>query len=206
VRHVAERNLSLLVPLAVRRAEPVYVFPDLARARERAFAKLDAVSEGGYAVLHPGASAPSRQWPADSYAELARGIASELSLKVFVTASGEVERSRAEGVATAAGEGARVVPGLELDELAGFLSGAAVFVGGDAGPMHLASGLGIPTVAVFGPTRAERKGPRGPRARSVEAGLPCAGCGRSTCTYGTDACMKKIGPGAVLDLAKEALA
>jgi lipopolysaccharide heptosyltransferase I len=206
VRHVAERHLSLLVPLAVGRAEPVYVFPDLARARERAVAKLGAAADGGYAVLHPGASAPSRQWPADSYAELARGIASGLSLDVFVPASGDVERSRAEGVVKAAGEGARVVPDLELDELAGFLSGAALFVGGDAGPMHLASGLGVPTVAVFGPTRPERRGPRGPRARSVEAGLPCAGCGRSTCTYGTDACVKKIEPGAVLELAKEALA
>ena len=206
VRHVAERNLSLLVPLAVRRAEPVCVFPDLLRARERALAKFDPSPDGGYAVLHPGASEASRRWPVDSYAELARGIGTDLSLGVFVTASGDVERSRAEGVAKAAGVTARVAPALELDELAGFVSGAALFVGGDAGPMHLASGLGVPTVGVFGPTDPERKGPRGPRARSVAAGLPCAGCGKPTCTYGTDACMKKIEPGAVLALAREALA
>jgi heptosyltransferase-1 len=205
VKHVAERNLSLLVPLAVRRADPVHVFPDFARARERALAKFDAPTDGGCAVFHPGASQASRQWPADSYAELARGIVSDLSLDVYLTASGDVERSRAEGVARAAGEGVRVVPDLELDELAGFIGGAALFVGGDAGPMHLASGLGVPTVGVFGPTRLERKGPRGPHARAVEAGLPCAGCSRATCTYGTDACMKKIEPGAVLALAKEAL-
>jgi len=206
VRHVAERNLSLLVPLAVRRADPVYVFPDFARARERALAKFSAPAEGGYAVFHPGASEPSRQWPADSYAELTRGVISDLSLDVYLTASGDVERSRAEGVANAAGDRVRVVPDLELDELAGFIGGAALFVGGDAGPMHLASGLGVPTVGVFGPTRLERKGPRGPGARAVEAGLPCAGCGRASCTYGTDACMKKIEPAAVLALAKEALA
>ena len=206
LRHVAERNLSLLVPLAVKRADPVYVFPDLARARERALAKFAASPERKYAVLHPGASWPSRQWPADRYAEIARRIVSELEIDVCVTASGDVERSRGEGVAKAAGEGARVVPDLELDELAGFLSGAALFVGGDAGPMHLASGLGVPTVAIFGPTTPGRKGPTGPRARAIEAGLPCAGCGRKTCTYGTDACMTKIEPGEVFDLAREALA
>jgi len=206
LRHVAERNLSLLVPLAVKRAEPVYVFPDLARARERALAKFAASPEKEYAVLHPGASWASRQWPADRYAELARQVVSDLKLDVCVTASGDVERSRGEGVVKAAGESVRVVPDLELDELAGFLSGAALFVGGDAGPMHLASGLGVPTVAIFGPTASGRKGPRGPRARVIEAGLPCAGCGRKTCTYGTDACMTKIEPGEVFDLARDALA
>jgi len=205
VKHVAERNLSLLIPLAVRRAEPVHVFPDLTRALERALAKFDETPRGKYAVLHPGASWTSQQWPPDSCAELARAIVSDMSLGVFVTASGDVERSRAEGVAKAAGEGVRAAPALELDELAAFLSGAALFVGGDTGPMHLASGLGIPTVAIFGPTSPARTGPRGPRARSIEAGLPCAGCDRATCTYGTDACMKKIEPGAVLALARETL-
>jgi lipopolysaccharide heptosyltransferase I len=206
IKHITERYLSLLVPLAVKRARPVHVFPDLIRARERAIAKFDTSPEGAYAVLHPGASCASRQWPPDHYAELARGIISDLSLDVFVTASGDVERSRAEGVVKVAGERAHVVPTLELDELAGFLSPSALFVGGDAGPMHLASGLGVPTVAIFGPTLPERKGPRGQRTRAAEGGLPCAGCGRPTCTFGTDACMKKIEPGAVLALAKEALA
>jgi len=41
---------------------------------------------------------------------------------------------------------------------------ASLFVGGDTGPMHLAAALGVPIVALFGPTRPERNGPYGTRS------------------------------------------
>jgi len=207
LRHVAERNLSLLVPLCVRRAEPKYVFPDLSDARKR-LARTLGRKRRKYAVIHPGSGRPSARWPLESYTELARCILSELSLDVLVTGSGDVERSRAEGVARAAGEGpsgekAALTPPLELDELAALIGRAALFVGGDSGPMQIASGLGVPTVAIFGPTLAERRGPRGKRSRTIDAGLGCSGCGREVCPDGTDACMRNVAPEAVLDLARE---
>ncbi len=202
LRHVAERNLSLLVPLAVRRAPPVFVFPDFAGARERLAQKIEPHA-GGYAVVHPGSTWPSRQWPVDSFGELARRIVSDLSLEVLVTASGDVERSRAEAVAGGAPSGVKAAPALGLDELAALVKDAALFVGGDTGPMHLASGMGVPTVAIFGPTLRERRGPRGELSRAVDAGLGCSGCGRRVCPYRTDACMRNVSVGAVFDLARE---
>jgi heptosyltransferase-1 len=202
LRHVAERNLSLLVPLGVRRSEPVFVFPDLGDGPEEIASFVGSVG-GRYAVLHPGAAWPSRMWPVESFAELARMLAGELSLAVAVTWAGELERSRAESVASSAGMGARLAPETDLRALAALLRGAAVLVGGDSGPLHLASALGTPTVGVFGPTSGERRGPRGERARSIDAELGCADCGRRTCPYGSPNCMRSVGAAAVFELSRE---
>jgi heptosyltransferase III len=59
---------------------------------------------------------------------------------------------------------------LGLPELARVLSGAAVFIGHDSGPAHLAAQLGVRTIAIFGPTDPAVWSPVGPAVRVVAPG------------------------------------
>jgi ADP-heptose:LPS heptosyltransferase len=53
-----------------------------------------------------------------------------------------------------------------------------VFVTGDTGPMHLAAAVGVPIVAVFGPSDPARYAPRDPMHQVVRVDLPCSPCNR----------------------------
>jgi ADP-heptose:LPS heptosyltransferase len=64
-----------------------------------------------------------------------------------------------------------------LVELAGLLASLDLLVTGDTGPMHLASAVGTPLVALFGPADPRRYGPLSPRQHVLRVDLPCSPCG-----------------------------
>jgi len=202
IRHISERNLSLLVPLAVRRQEPVFVLPDFEDARAGVQPFLETLGRPP-AILHPGARWVNKLWPTEHFADLARRVISETGMPVVVTGAGDLERSRAEAIVRDAGEGAHLSPPLGLREFVALVRSAGLFVGGDTGPTHLAWASGVPTVGIFGPTSGARSGPLGPHTRYVDSTLGCADCRRRRCPDGTDACMRNIRPEDVFDLVAE---
>jgi ADP-heptose:LPS heptosyltransferase len=94
-----------------------------------------------YAVLHPMASAAAKTWPAERFAALATGLQSRGIEPVFIAASGEDM--------TGLG-GFRCMRGAPLEQIKNLLAGAALFVGNDSGPAHMAAALAIPAVVLFG--------------------------------------------------------
>jgi ADP-heptose:LPS heptosyltransferase len=113
----------------------------------------------GAAVLHVGAAFPSREWPADRFAAVARTLEARGHRVVFSGSAGE--RPRALEVAGLAGIPLhRVLAG--TTDLAGFvalIADAALVVTADTGAGHLASASGTPSVVLFGPVGPERWGP-----------------------------------------------
>jgi len=84
-----------------------------------------------------------------------------------------------------------------LGQLAGVLSCCRAVVSPDSGPAHMAGALGVPVVAVFGPTSPERWAPRGPRVKVVRRELACSPCsnhGGASCPVDTFECMNELGP------------
>ncbi|WP_078500767.1 glycosyltransferase family 9 protein [Wenjunlia vitaminophila] len=115
----------------------------------------------GAVVLHPGADAAARRWPADRFAAVAGGLR-ERGHRVVVTA-GAGEGELAQRVAERAGlppgsvfGGTRDVPFVEL---AALVAGARAVVVGDTGLAHLATALGTPSVVLFGPVAPHLWGP-----------------------------------------------
>jgi ADP-heptose:LPS heptosyltransferase len=137
--------------------------PD-AEAREWAAEWLAArgLAPGQAVVLHPGAGSPAKAWP--GFGALAARLAAA-GRPVVLTAGPGDRLPRAE----AGGRGGpeRVARDLPLRRLAGLLAAARGFVGNDSGPTHLAAALGVPTVAVFGPTDPGVWAPVGRRVRVV---------------------------------------
>ena len=113
------------------------------------------------AIVNPGAGWGAKCWPVESYGAVAKALA-ERGMGVAVN-HGPREETLAQAVRDSSGRTAHPV-NCSVGELIALTRRAALFVGGDTGPMHLAAALGVPVVALFGPTRPERNGPYATRA------------------------------------------
>jgi heptosyltransferase-2 len=130
--------------------------------------------------VSPGAqNSRAKQWPPQRFVEAAAAVASARGWTVVVFGSAG-ERPLCAGVAAELRR--RGVPVMSVageTTLEGFVNLAAacrVFLTNDSGAMHVASALGVPTVAVFGPTDFRATAPAGPRARIVREPADCAPC------------------------------
>jgi heptosyltransferase-2 len=91
-----------------------------------------------------------------------------------------------------------------LGELMGLLGSLAILVTNDSGPMHLASAIGVPTVAVFGPTDERETGPLGRNARVIRKNVDCSPCLHKECP--TDLrCMREVQVDEVCEVAMKLL-
>jgi ADP-heptose:LPS heptosyltransferase len=116
---------------------------------------------GDAIVVHPGAGSPAKCWPIDRYIELTRRL--RATGRRVTVALGEVE---AEALSPQAMQDlvrdAEVVRPQTYLELFTLLRDARGFIGNDAGPTHLAGILGVPTIAIFGPSDPRIWRPIGP--------------------------------------------
>lgn len=101
------------------------------------------------AILHPLASAPDKTWPAENFRAVAGRLKQELE-PVFISGPGE---------SLAEFSDYRCISGAPLNQIKSLLSGAALFIGNDSGPAHMAAALGVPAVVLFGPSDHEIWGP-----------------------------------------------
>jgi len=181
-------------------------FPVTAEEERAHHARLAAqgLREGEYAVLHPGASSPSRRWPVASYAEVAGRLAAT-GLTVVVTGSAS-ERPLVDALRAEAS-----VPVLDLCDrtdlvgLALLLRDAAVLVGNDTGTAHLAAAVEGRSVTVFQPGDPRRWAHRGPRSRALTPGVPCAPCPHLDCPIDF-ACSRATTPDRVMGAVRDLLA
>jgi lipopolysaccharide heptosyltransferase I len=171
-RHVVATNLELVRSVGGE-APVVPSQPDGRWLLERARPHFTGSWGTGYAVILPGAGQPEKILSAAILADTARYLASQ-GMHV-VTAWGPSERERAEEIIELGGAGVHLAPPTNLIELTALLGSAAVVVGGDTGPVHLAASLGVPTLAVFLTTDPERNGPAGARVAVVSGAAPGRG-------------------------------
>jgi heptosyltransferase-1 len=169
--HVAATNLALVQ--AIGMVPPELSHPDgswlLGRAANPA--PDDGCSGTPYAVVLPGAGGAHKVMAVETLAVVVRGL-SGLGLDVIV-AWGPGEKARAAAVVNAAGNGTRLAPPTDLEELASLLGAARLVVGGDTGPVHLAASFGVPTLAVFLASDWRRNGPLGRRTAVVSGTGEC---------------------------------
>ncbi len=216
-RHVIERNLALLAPLGIQ-VTPERVrcrFPDFSSEHETLKPFLESLAEPGFIAICPGAGWETKRWPADHFATLARRLAdpelhpkaSRLS-RVLVWGPGEKDLCREiVNRAELPPETLATAPPTGLRELAALLENAAVVVGGDTGPIHLAAALEIPVVGIYGGSDPVRNGPWGPASRRLlSTSAPCTVCWRRTCDRPERLhCLHSISPETVAGAVEECL-
>ncbi|MEO7135342.1 MAG: glycosyltransferase family 9 protein [Vicinamibacterales bacterium] len=222
-RHSVLNQWALLEPLGIeapdRTRDAVAMAPDH-DAVQRVNARLQQAGvpdDAPLIVLHVSAGNPFRRWPAQSFAEAAASLAAADRSRRIIVTSGPSEETAAEAVV----ENARRLAGdaadgivrsgeFDLAELRALVDRAALYVGGDSGPLHVAATTRTPVVALFGPTLPERSLPwRDPSigAVAVDAGpLPCRPCHQRECVPGDFRCLTMISPNMVVAAAETLLA
>ncbi len=135
-------------------------------------------------VVHTGSGDPKKSFPLGFWAEVCGELSQALSLPVRVIL-GPIEVERGAAGWGAVGE-VRVCE--TIPDLLQVLGDAALYLGNDAGPTHLAGALGVPTVAAFGPTDPRLWRPLGGRVHVVTAAAACAPCA----TGGAIACAEPV--------------
>lgn len=120
-----------------------------------------AAAASGAVVIHPGAAAVARRWPAERFAEVAAALRGD-GYPVVVTGT-ESEAPLARQVAETAGlpQSAVLAGQLDVLGLVALIGDSRLLVCGDTGVAHVATATGCPSVLVFGPTPPARWGPRG---------------------------------------------
>lgn len=161
-------------------------------ARERADAWLAdrGLTGAPFAALAPGAAHATKRWPVRHWSELASRLRAGGMAPVVVGGPGD------RGIAQQLGDVPSAAGEFALQETGALLARARVLVSGDTGVMHMATAVGTPVVALFGPTVA-RFGffPYRAPAEVLEHALPCRPCtatGSARCPLGHHRCLEEI--------------
>lgn len=205
--HAVRRYLSLAGPAGgdPEIADPTPTLPirEEARAKVDALLAAEGVSPGEPVVaVAPGSIWGTKRWTPSGFAEVVRE-APRLGVRAVLTGAPD-EEALCREVAILAGGNVPVLAGTTgMPELAALLARARALVSGDSGPGHVASAVGTPVVAIFGPTvPAFGYTPWGERNVIVErAGLACRPCdahGPQVCPLGHHRCMTEISAAEVL--------
>ncbi len=223
-RHSVENQWDLLAALGAGPPDPArdpLEMPEDPAAAARVGQRLRALGlqpGAPLVVLHVSAGNPFRRWPASHFAQLAAGVVAADPARAVVLTAGPSDRHAAEAIGAQArgllpdGLRERILRAGEFDlpELRALIGRAALFIGGDSGPLHVAGTTRTPIVGLFGPTLAARSAPwRDPAipARAVEPGpLPCRPCDQRVCAPGDFRCLTGIAPGQVLAAVESVLA
>jgi ADP-heptose:LPS heptosyltransferase len=129
-------------------------------------------------ILHPGSGSKKKVWPLERFLRLAQMLQDRLCSKILIL-FGPAEGSEVERVFKEMDPQAFIqIKGLSLLELASVMKGCRLFIGTDSGISHMASALGIPTIAIFGPTDPRVWSPRGEKVWVVRKEIPCSPCSR----------------------------
>jgi heptosyltransferase-3 len=203
-RHAVEVNLDALRRLGIQpgTGERNVVFVPGQAAEERV---RDLAAEP-FVHMHPASRWRFKCWPAERNAALADRLAAGGHRVVFTAAPDEtafideiVERMTSQAI-NLAGK-------LSLKELGALTARAKLFIGVDSMPMHLAAAMGVPTVALFGPSSEVVWGPWNVEQRVVTTTHSCRPCGVDGCGGSkVSECLTLLGVDPVHAAAQELLA
>ncbi len=202
--HQTRLYAEALAPLGAFEPGPIKIALS-EQARALAEDALQGVPSPAVAIA-PGARWATKRWPADRFAAVADALAAEGCAIVLCGGPSDRDAFAAFRAATRARIAADL-SFLPVDALAAALARVQLLVACDSGPVHLASAVGTPALAIFGPTSTERWGPPSP-GRALALGLACAPCsnhGGDYCPEGHHRCLSDLAPEAVLASARELL-
>ncbi|MFA5191889.1 MAG: glycosyltransferase family 9 protein [Verrucomicrobiia bacterium] len=167
--HAATHFARPLAELGLR-ADPAHprIFPN---AADRAFAEQFLTLHSSLSTLHslvaihPGSGGEHKVWPADRWAAVIRALREQAGCNILLI-GGEADDTARRALASFNLPAAWNLP---LPQLAAILERCGLFAGHDSGITHLAAAVGVPTLALFGPTSPNIWSPLGPRVRVVTA-------------------------------------
>jgi lipopolysaccharide heptosyltransferase II len=200
VRHEVRRQLDLVAAVGAKTDDERLAVdvpePERVRIREL-LAELGIDEARPWVVVHPGASAPSRRYPAESWAEACRRLAADHGVQIVMTGDAS-EAPLVAGVQRTAGLPDRSLAGrLGVATLAALLEAAPLLLAGNTGPVHLAAAVGTPVVDLYALTNPQHTPWQVPNV-VLSCDVPCRWCQKSVCPEGHHRCLRGVAPGEVV--------
>jgi lipopolysaccharide heptosyltransferase II len=205
IRHEVRRQLDLVAAVGCRTADERLSLRLPESARRNAQVLLGDLGLGRgrpWAVVHPGATAPSRRYPPEGFADTCRRLVLEHGWQVVFTGSAD-ECDLVEAVRSRMQAPSHSLAGrLSLAELAAVIARAPVLISNNTGPAHVAAAVGTPVVDLYALTNPQHT-PWGVPSRVLFHDVPCRNCFKSVCPHGHHDCLRKVPPAAVALAARE---
>ena len=212
-RDPVEMNVNVETALSVYRK---LITAELIRKRITAGASRTLAKKLNIVVVHVRVGTPFRQWPIEFFIETIVNLAAFDPELRFVVTSDPADPSTTNQIITEVhartGRATPLVTSADhfgVAELQSLISRAALFIGGDSGPLHIAATTTTPIVGIYGPTLPTRSSPwRSPAliTESVDVGeLPCRPCDQRHCEPGDFRCLRTLPAIKVISAAKRAL-
>jgi heptosyltransferase-2 len=168
------------------------------KAAEQYLAELGIQDQDFLVGIHPGARSMTRQWGEENFAVLAQRLRAQYPVKILWFKDPSQTGFAQDSI--------QFVPlSLPLRQFMAVLKRCRLFICNDSGPMHISTALGVPVVAVFGPTEPEWFGPLGSDNRIViQSGFWCRPC-FDYCLFDQPYCLRTISVESVFNASAEVL-
>ncbi len=184
--HIVDQYLDLAEFLG---AERFFEFPFSEEERWKEKATHYFSSKGKRIVIVPGGGWENKRLPEGKYSQLIK-ILSKKGYDIFIF-WGKGERDLAKRIRENSSNDVKIFPFLDIKGMISFFKRVNLVIGGDTGPLHLASSLGVPVIGIYGPTDPKRNGPYGKNSRVIFHSLPCSPCWRRKCKKNLE-CLRSI--------------
>jgi lipopolysaccharide heptosyltransferase I len=203
--HRVDKYLDLLRGLGINAPyqRPIFSIPNAERFYIDNFIQQNQLNQKPIAIIHPGTSifGKYKRWPPKNYANLADRLIWELDYSVIFTWSA-LEYEIVEEIISYMQYPATIAcKTSSVRQLIALIQHARLFIGGDTGPTHIASCMGIPTIAIFGPKDPVIYAPYDKNALVVRKDIPCSPCEKRSCRHVT--CINAIVPDDVFHAVNE---
>lgn len=205
-RHEVERQLALVQHVGAHSNNTRMHFnvrPDDIDSLAIKLADRGLSIDEPFITMHPGATAASRRYPAERFAQAAAQLADTTGWPVLITGGPDEAE-----VCTEAGGShwmtVNLAGVLELGELAALIARTKVLISNNSGPVHIASALGTPVVDLYALTNPQHTPWQTPH-RVLHHDVPCRWCYRSVCPEGHHACLTGVSVEQVVSAAMQLL-
>ncbi|MHC4139252.1 MAG: glycosyltransferase family 9 protein, partial [Planctomycetota bacterium] len=191
-----EKNLSLLKELGI---ETRFLRPELPVSKEdeeqiSKFISKNANPSLPIIIIHPGTSkfGSFKQWSPSNYTLLADMILKKYEANIIFTWGPGDFGVVNEIIKNMKHKAFPACDTKSIKQLIALIKRATLFVGGDTGPLHIASIMDIPVVGIYGPKDPAIYGPYNGKAIVIKKDIPCSPCEKRTCS--DPICMSSILP------------
>ncbi len=207
IRHEVRRQLDLVAAIGCRTTSErlsLSVPPEANHRIRSVLRELGLDRQEPWVLIHPGASAPSRRYPPERFAQAAELLAIDHRLPIVFSGSAG-ERELIESIRTAIAAPTHSLAGcLNLAELAALIAQAPLLISNNTGPAHIAAAIGTPVVDLYAQTNPQHTPWQVPH-RLLYHDVPCRNCFKSVCPQGHHDCLARVPPEAVVQAALELL-
>jgi lipopolysaccharide heptosyltransferase II len=207
IRHEVRRQLDLVATVGCRTMNErlsLLVSAEAARRVESILNARGLTCEEPWILIHPGASAASRRYPPELFAQASELLAREQGLPIVFSGSGD-ERELIESIRVSVAAPSHSLAGiLNLAELAALIDLAPLLITNNTGPAHIAAAVGTPVVDLYALTNPQHTPWQVPN-RLLYHDVPCKNCFKSICPLSHHDCLARVPPQSVAWAALELL-